>query len=86
MNEAALPGFEATTWFGVFAPAKTPREIVMRLNAEINRVLQVRELRERLMSQGAEPRGSTPEQFESYVKSEIAKWSKVVEASGARAE
>lgn len=86
MAEAALPDFEASAWFGIFAPAKTPRDIVTRLNTKVNRSLQARELRERLLSQGAEPRGGTPEQFEAYVKSEIAKWSKVVEASGARVE
>lgn len=86
MAEAALPAFEASAWFGIFAPAKTPREVVARLNSEINRALQAKDLRERLVSQGAEPRGGSPEEFEKYVKSEIAKWSKVIEASGARAD
>ena len=86
MSESGLPAFEASAWFGVFAPAKTPRDIVTRLNAEINRTLQMRDINDRLVTQGAEPRGGTPEQFDEYVKSEIAKWSKVVEVSGARVE
>jgi len=86
MGESALAGFEASAWFGVFVPAKTPRDIVARLNTELNKALQGRELRERLVSQGVEPQGGTPEQFENYVKSEIMKWRKVVESSGARVE
>ena len=86
MAEAALPGFEASAWFGIFAPSKTPREVVTRLNSELNRALQAHDIRERLIVQGAEPRGSSPEQFDEYVKSEISKWGKVVEASGARVD
>ncbi|MBI3938874.1 MAG: tripartite tricarboxylate transporter substrate binding protein [Betaproteobacteria bacterium] len=86
MAESGLPGFEASAWFGVFAPARTSKDVVGRLNAEIVKILQVPDLRGRLSSQGADPIGSTPEQFGDYVRSEIAKWARVIEASGARAE
>jgi tripartite-type tricarboxylate transporter receptor subunit TctC len=86
MAETALPAFEASAWFGLFAPARTPAEVVGRINTETNRLLQAPDLRERLVSQGADPRGGTAEEFDTYVRSEIAKWSKVVAASGAKAE
>ncbi len=82
--EAGLPGYEASSWFGILAPAGTPREIVTKLNQTIVASLQTPEMRERLSSQGAEPVGDTPEEFAAYIKSEIAKWAKVVKASGAK--
>jgi tripartite-type tricarboxylate transporter receptor subunit TctC len=63
-------------------PAKTPRDIVNKLSAEIRAVLQVSETRERLMKQGLEPAGNTPEKFDAFIRSEIAKWSKVVKQAG----
>jgi tripartite-type tricarboxylate transporter receptor subunit TctC len=84
--EAALPGYEASSWFGMFAPAGTPKEIVTRLNQILTKALATPEVRERLLSQGAEPVGNTPEQFADYVKAEIAKWEKVVKASGAKVD
>lgn len=83
--ENGLPGFEVNAWFGVFVPAGTPREIVGRLNADIVRGLAAPEVRERLLALGVEPVTSTPEQFAAFVKSEIAKWGRVVRQSGARA-
>lgn len=83
--ESGLPGFEVNAWFGVFVPAGTPREIVSRLNADIVRALAGPEVRERLLVLGVEPVTSTPEQFGAFVKSEIAKWGRVVRQSGARA-
>lgn len=83
--ESGLPGFEVNAWFGVFVPAGTPREIVNRLNADIVRGLAAPEVRERLLALGVEPVTSTPEQFAAFVKSEIAKWGRVVRQSGARA-
>jgi tripartite-type tricarboxylate transporter receptor subunit TctC len=81
--EAGLPGFEASSWFGVFAPAGTPPEIIARLNKEIVKALSSAELKERLAGQGAEAVGDSPEQFAAHIKSETAKWAKVVKASGA---
>jgi tripartite-type tricarboxylate transporter receptor subunit TctC len=81
--EAGLPGFEASSWFGVFAPAGTPKEIITRLNMEIVKALTSPELKERLAAQGAEAVGNSPEQFAAHIRSETAKWAKVVKASGA---
>ncbi|MBI3069311.1 MAG: tripartite tricarboxylate transporter substrate binding protein [Betaproteobacteria bacterium] len=82
--ESGLPGFEAATWFALLAPAGTPREIVARLNALINEIAQ--EMREAIAKQGAEPLGGTPEQVAAHITNEVAKWAKVVAASGARAD
>ncbi|MBI4190064.1 MAG: tripartite tricarboxylate transporter substrate binding protein [Betaproteobacteria bacterium] len=84
--ESGLPGFESGTWFALLAPAGTPREIVTRLNAEATKAGQSPEIRERLAAQGAEPLGGTPAQAGAFIKSEIAKWGKVVVVSGARVE
>jgi tripartite-type tricarboxylate transporter receptor subunit TctC len=84
--EAGLPGYEASAWFGIAAPAATPREIVSKLNAAIARGLQSNETRERLSGQGAEPVGGSPEQFAEHIRTELAKWAKVVKASGARVD
>ncbi len=87
MIEAGVPGYEATAWFALFAPAGTPREIVAKLNAVAGRALETEEVRERLAPQGsAELTGGTPEALGNLVKSEIAKWSKVVRESGATAD
>jgi tripartite-type tricarboxylate transporter receptor subunit TctC len=86
LSEAGVPGFEAITWHGVVVPRATPRPLVERLNADIVRALQARELRERLESLGAELAPGTPEDFADYIAREIPKWTKVVKDSGARAE
>jgi tripartite-type tricarboxylate transporter receptor subunit TctC len=80
--EAGLPGYEATNATGVLAPAGTPREIVVKLQQEIARILKLPDVRERLISLGTEPVGGTPEQFGEYIRGEIAKWAKVVKATG----
>ena len=72
-----LPGFEAVSWGGIMAPAGTPLAIINRLNAEILKILKIPEVAEKLKGFGAETVGSTPKQFDAYVKSEIAKWGKV---------
>ncbi len=84
--ESGVPGYEATQWYGILAPAATPRDIVARLNADIVKVLQRPDVRERLASDGAQPVGNTPEEFGAHIKAEIARWAPVVKASGARPE
>ncbi|HEX9685294.1 MAG TPA: tripartite tricarboxylate transporter substrate binding protein [Burkholderiales bacterium] len=79
---AGLPGYEATLWYGLFAPAGTPREIVNRLSGEVVAILQLNDVGETLRKQGAQPEGMTPDQFAAYQQSEIAKWAKVVKESG----
>jgi len=86
MAEAGLPGFDVSTWFGVFAPAGTPREIVTRLNTALTTALRSPELRERLARMGAEPAPGTPEQFSELLRSELSKYQKVVKFSGARVD
>ena len=81
-----VPGFEATTWFAVFAPAGTPREIVARWNAELQRIFKLPEVAERLKTLGLEPWISSPEELARYQATEITKWAKVVKESGAKAE
>ena len=79
-----VPGFAAVSWFGIFAPAGTPPDIVSKLNAEIARVLASPAIREQLELDGAEVIANTPEQFAAHFKGEIAKWGKVVERAGAK--
>ena len=78
LAEAGVSGFEAGTFFGLFAPAATPRQLVARLNEEANRALLVPELRERLAAAGAEPGGGSPEQLGQAVATEVAKWTRLV--------
>jgi tripartite-type tricarboxylate transporter receptor subunit TctC len=82
--ESGVPGYEATAWFGLLAPAGTPPAVVKKLNTELVKVLKSPDVIERLSSQGAEPVSDTPEQFAAYIKSEMAKWAKVVKSSGAQ--
>ena len=85
LEEAAgLPGFEMSAWQGIVVPAATPKEIVARLNAEINKAVQNADLRQRLATQGAEPLGGTSEHYAAYIRSELGRWTKVVKDSGAR--
>jgi tripartite-type tricarboxylate transporter receptor subunit TctC len=87
LDEAGLPGFDLTTWFGVFVPAKTPQEVVDKLNAEIVRALSSKELRDRLTAMGTEPPSITkPSDFATFVQRESAKYAQVVKTSGARVE
>jgi tripartite-type tricarboxylate transporter receptor subunit TctC len=76
--EAGLPGYEVQSWFGVLAPAGTPREIVQRLHTEIVRILTAQDVKGRLAGDGAEVVANTPEQFAAYIRAEIAKWGKVI--------
>ena len=86
LQESGFPDYEINSWQGVFAPARTPADVVTKLNREIVRILASPDVRQRLMSEGAEPIGSAPGQFDAYVNAEIAKWAKVVKESGAQAD
>ncbi|MDE2618013.1 MAG: tripartite tricarboxylate transporter substrate binding protein [Burkholderiales bacterium] len=82
--ESGYKGFEAVTWFGVLGPAKLPKDVTARLNAEINKALQTSELKKKLGDQGADVAGSTPEQFGKLVREDMVRWGAVVRESGAK--
>ncbi|HEV2431895.1 MAG TPA: tripartite tricarboxylate transporter substrate binding protein [Burkholderiales bacterium] len=84
--EAGLKDFEVTTWYGVLAPAGTPRPIVMRLNSELVKIMHSPELKEKLAASGTEPLTSTPEEFAAYIKREMTKWGDVIRKSAAKAD
>jgi tripartite-type tricarboxylate transporter receptor subunit TctC len=86
VSEAGLPGFEVAPWFGVVAPVGTPRGIIVKLNAEINRIIEAADVKERLARLGVEVAGTTPEQFSAHLKAEAAKWARVVKDAGARVD
>lgn len=82
--ESGYKGFEAVTWFGFVAPAALPKDIVTRLNAEINKALQTADVKKKLSDQGADVLGGTPEQFGALIKSDIARWAPIIKDSGAK--
>lgn len=84
--ESGYKGFEASTWFGVLGPARIPKDVVAKLNAEINKALTLPETKARLNAQGAHVMGSTPEKFSALIRDEITRWGKVVKESGAKAD
>ncbi|MCW0233895.1 MAG: tripartite tricarboxylate transporter substrate binding protein [Ferrovibrio sp.] len=84
--EAGVPGFEAASWFGLLAPAGTPKEIVAKIHADVVKAMKTTDLTEKMAQQGAVAVGYTPDEFAAYIKTELAKWEKVVKASGARAD
>ena len=86
MIEEGLPGFEVSAWYAVLAPARTPREIVAKLNGEINRALSDPEMKARFAAQGVEFVGGTPEQAETFIRSESARWAEVIKATGMKAD
>lgn len=86
MSEAGVPGYEITAWFAIFAPANTPRDVVARLNAELNKVLQMPDIRATWAAQGAEIGGGPPERLASHVQSELAKWGKLVREANIRVD
>jgi tripartite-type tricarboxylate transporter receptor subunit TctC len=86
LSEAGLPGYEATQWYGMLAPAHTPKDIVGRLHVEATGALQQLEIKKRLAGDGADPVGNTPEEFRRYLQSEIAKWAKVAREAGIKPE
>ena len=84
LAQAGVPGYDANAWFGVFAPAGTPDAVIARLQGEISKIVKIPEIRDRFLALGAEPVGSTPEQFAAFYRAEVLKWAKVVKDSGAQ--
>ncbi|OFZ88393.1 MAG: hypothetical protein A3F74_19815 [Betaproteobacteria bacterium RIFCSPLOWO2_12_FULL_62_58] len=84
--ESGLPGYEYTTWYGIFAPAKTPEAIVKKMNAEIVRMLADPQMTQRFQSQGGDPASSTPAQLTAYMREEMARWTRVIKTAGIRIE
>jgi len=84
--EAGVPGYEVVGWYGILAPAGVPRDIIVRLNGEITKALRLADMQERLLRDGADPVGNTPDEFRAYVESDVVKWSKVIQAAGVRFE
>lgn len=81
-----VPGYEASGWYGVLAPAAMPRELINRVNGEVNRIMKLPDVTQRLAGDGVEAVGITPEQFGAYLRAEVAKWNKVVKAAGIKAD
>jgi len=86
MSEAGLPGFDISTWYGLFAPAGTPTPIVAKWNADVTKVLNSADVRAKLVADGAEPSPNTPEQFSQFIARELAKYARIVKASGAKVD
>ena len=87
LAEAGVPGFDLTTWFGIFLPGNAPSDIVLRLNTEINKALNAPDMKDRLEKMGAEPpANNTPERFAAFIKVEFDKYARVIKASGAKVE
>ena len=86
MTEAGFPGVETGTWYGVLAPARAPRNVIARVHGAIVRIMQQPELKSRILQQGVDIVASSPEEFEKFIIAEVAKWSRVVQAAGIRAD
>ena len=86
ISEAGLAGFDANNWYGLVVPARTPRAIIDQLNTEVTKILAMPDVKTILFNQGLDPAPGTPEQFGAYIKSERAKWARVIKESGAKAE
>jgi tripartite-type tricarboxylate transporter receptor subunit TctC len=86
LAESVMPGFEISTWNGVMAPARTPATIIRRLNAEIVKALQDVDMKQRLEQESATASSSSPEEYGAYLRSELARWSKVVKTTGVKLE
>jgi tripartite-type tricarboxylate transporter receptor subunit TctC len=84
--ESGLPGFDVNPWYGLFAPAGTPPEIVEKLSREVARIVQMPDVKKRFASLGAEPVGNTPQEFKAFLDQEIAKWTRVIDQSGTKAD
>jgi tripartite-type tricarboxylate transporter receptor subunit TctC len=86
MIESGVPNFDVSSWFGVFLPAGTSKAIVTKWNGQIRKIVDTPKVRKRLIDLGADPETNTPEQFAAYVRSEKARWGKVVQDTGARVD
>jgi tripartite-type tricarboxylate transporter receptor subunit TctC len=86
IDESGLKGFETVAWFGLIAPAGTPAEIINKTRDEVVRILQTAELRERIDALGGEPVGNTPQEFAAIIRADIAKWRRVVDQAGIKAD
>ena len=84
--EAGVPGYEYTTWYGIFAPAKTPRTLIARLNAEIVKAMETPDIKDRFTALGGDPDPGTPEELRAYMANESAKWAKIIKAANIRVE
>ncbi len=84
MSESGLPGFDATAWYSIVVPAGTPAPIIARLNTELVKILKSPDIRDRLISEGADVETSTPEELTAFVRTEIPKWAKAVKESGTK--
>jgi len=84
VSDSGLPGYEAVSWYGVLATAGTSKPVVDRLNAEIRRIVATTEMRDAFLNQGAEPVTDTPDEFAAIVRADVAKWAKIVKATGAK--
>jgi tripartite-type tricarboxylate transporter receptor subunit TctC len=84
--ESGLPGYEAIGWFGLLAPAATPRALVAKISADANKVLAEPEVKEKLLAVGAEPSGNTPDEFARFIRDDQAKWSRLMNALGIKPE
>jgi tripartite-type tricarboxylate transporter receptor subunit TctC len=80
-DESGLKGYEATTWFGLMAPARTPKDIITRLNVEVDRILSSADLKERFLNEGIDPIGGPPEAFARFIRAEIDKYARVIKAA-----
>jgi tripartite-type tricarboxylate transporter receptor subunit TctC len=86
MRESGIKGVEVVVWYGVFAPAATPRDVVNKLAGAIAKIAHSAEMRKLLQDQGAEPVGNTPEEFSKIMREEVTRWAEVVRVSGAKAD
>ena len=86
MIEAGMPGFDLPTWYGVLAPAGTPKDVVAKLTSEISTLLALPDVKERLLREGADPAPSTPEQYQQFIQSEITKYASIIKEAGVRAD
>ena len=82
----SLPGFELVGWYGIAAPAKLPKPILTRLHAEVVKIMQVPDIRDRILADGSEVVVNSPEEFRKYMHADLAKWAKLVKESGAKLE
>ena len=86
VSESGIPGFEVDVWYGVLAPAKTPKPVIARINQDMRKILEMPDVKQRLADQGAEAASSTPEEFGARIRADIAKWAKVVKNAGIQPE